>query len=129
MTRPHADIDVAVWLIDLGRINELLSQAGLHHTSQINEDGYTQYVHGTARLDLAFLTRDDHGRVYTPTESGRGDWAFGAFGDDVADLLGVRARVVSLSSLLSDKLEVRNDPSTRAKDQADVAVLRVVQDL
>ena len=35
---------------------------------------------------------------------------------------------VSLSSLLSDKSEVRSDPSTRAKDQADAAVLvRVVQ--
>jgi hypothetical protein len=123
VTRPHADIDVAVFLSDLGRIDELLSQAGWHHTPQVGEDGYTQYVHEAARLDLAFLVRDDDGIVYTPIESGRGAWPFGAFGDDVADLLGVRARVVGLSSLLSDKSEVRSDPSTRAKDQADVAVL------
>jgi len=128
LTRPHGDIDVAVWMIDLGRVDELLSHAGWNHTPQINEDGYTQYVLETTRLDLAYLARDDDGLVYTPIESGRGDWAFGAFGHDVADLLGVRAHVVSLSSLLSDKMEVRSDPSTRAKDQADVEVLvRVVQ--
>jgi hypothetical protein len=123
LTRPHADIDVAVFLSDLGRIDELLSQAGWHHTPQTGEDGYTQYVHEAARLDLAYLVRDDDGIAYTPIESGRGDWPFDAFGNDVADLLGVRARVVSLSSLLSDKSEERSDPSTRAKDRADVAVL------
>jgi hypothetical protein len=123
LTRPHADIDVAVFLSDLGRIDESLSRAGWRHAPQAGEDGYTQYVHEAARLDLAFLVRDDDGVPYTPTESGRGDWPQGSFGNDVADLLGVRARVVSLPSLLSDKSEVRSDPSTRAKDQADVAVL------
>jgi hypothetical protein len=130
LTRPHADIDVAVWMSDLGRIDESLSQAGWHHAPQTGEDGFTQYVHEEARLDLAFLVRDDDGIVYTPTESGRGEWPIGTFGNDVGDLLGVSARVVSLSSLLSDKSEVRSDPSTRAKDQADEAVLvRVVQGL
>jgi hypothetical protein len=124
VTRPHADIDVAVFLSDLGRIDVLLRQAGWHHTPQAGEDGYTQYVHEEeARLDLAFLVRGDDGVAYTPIDSGRGDWPLGSFGNDVADLLGVRARVVTLTSLLSDKSEVRSDPSTRAKDQADVAVL------
>jgi Uncharacterised nucleotidyltransferase len=127
MTRPHADIDLAVWIDDLDRIGELLDQAGWLHAPRANEDGYSQYVHEAARLDLAYLARDDDGVVYTPIRNGRGDWPLGAFGDDVASLLGVRAHVVSLSSLLSDKLEVRNDPSTRAKDRADVEVLLRVQ--
>jgi hypothetical protein len=127
VTRPHADIDIAVWIDNLDRIDELLAQAGWHHAPQANEDGYTQYVLGAARLDLAFLARDVDGVVYTPIRNGRGDWPLGAFGDDVAVLLGVRAHVVSLPSLLSDKLEVRSDPSTRAKDRADVEVLLYVQ--
>ena len=127
VTRPHADIDIAVWMDDLDRIDGLLGHAGWRHAPQANEDGYTHYVHEAARLDLAFLARGDDGVVYTPIQNGRGDWPLGAFGDDVAVLLGVRAHVVSLSSLLSDKLEVRSDPSTRAKDQADVAVLLSVQ--
>ncbi len=128
VTRPHADIDIAVWMDDLERIDELLGQAGWRHTPQADEDGYTQYVHGAARLDLAFLARGDDGVVYTPIQNGRGEWPLGAFGDDAAAVLGVRAHVVSLSSLLADKLEVRCDPSTRAKDRADVAVLRRVQE-
>ncbi|HEX4128046.1 MAG TPA: nucleotidyltransferase family protein [Acidimicrobiales bacterium] len=130
LTRPHADIDVAVWVKDLDRIDKMLGQAGWHHAPQGNEDGYTQYIHEGARLDLAFLARDDNGDVYTPIQNGRGDWRSGAFGDDVATLLGVRAHVVSCSSLLSDKQEVQTDPSTRAKDRLDVAVLiRVLQGL
>jgi hypothetical protein len=35
----------------------------------------------------------------------------------------VRARVVRLVSLIEDKSEVRSDPSTAMKDQADIAVL------
>jgi Aminoglycoside-2''-adenylyltransferase len=127
LTRPHADIDIAVWVEDLDRISELLGHSGWLHAPAADEDGYTHYVHEAARLDLAFLARDDEGVVYTPIQNGRGDWPSDAFGDDVATLLGVRARVVSLSSLLSDKLEVRSDPSTRAKDQADVAALLRVQ--
>jgi aminoglycoside-2''-adenylyltransferase len=123
VTRPHADIDVAVWMDDLERIGELLGQAGWHHAPLDNEDGYTQYAHEAARLELAFLARDVNGVVYTPIQDGRGDWPLDAFGEDVAALLGVQVHVVSLSSLLSDKLEVRSDPSTRAKDRADVEVL------
>jgi hypothetical protein len=130
VTRLHADIDMAVWMDDFDRIDELLGQADWRHAPQANEDGYTRYVHEAAQLDLAFLSRGDDGVVYTPTKNGRGDWPLGAFGDDVAVLLGVRAHVVSFSSLLSDKLEVRSDPSTRAKDRADVAeLLRVQQSL
>jgi hypothetical protein len=128
VTRSHADIDIAVWMDDLDRIDELLGQAGWRHAPQANEDGYTHYVHGAARLDLAFLARGDNGVVYTPIQNGRGDWPLGAFGDDVAALLGVQAHVVSLSSLLADKLEVRCHPSTRTKDRADVEVLRRVQE-
>jgi hypothetical protein len=130
LTRPHADIDVAVWMNDLDRIDGVLSAAGWKHTPQPGENGYTQYVDDSASLDLSFLARDENGVVYTPIENGRGDWPLDSFGDDVAALLGVRAHVVSLASLLSDKSEIRSDPSTRAKDQADVAVLiRVQQEL
>jgi hypothetical protein len=95
VTRPHADIEVAVWMSGLGRIDESLSQVGWHHAPRAGEDGYTQYVLKAVRLDLAFLVRDHDGTVYTPIESGRGHWLFGVFGNDVADLLGVSARCES----------------------------------
>jgi hypothetical protein len=131
LTRPHADLDVAVWETDLTRIDTLLRESGWRHIPEPEDDGYTQYIHESARLDLAFLARDEEGLVYTPIKDGsRGDWPFDAFGADIAALLGVSAHVVSISSLIADKSKLRPDPSTRAKDQADVeALLRVRREL
>jgi len=47
----------------------------------------------------------------------------GAFGDDVAELRGMRARVISLPALRADNSEVRDDPRVAAKDPADTATL------
>jgi len=123
VTRRHADIDIAVWAADLSRIEDLLGHAGWHRTRHTDEDGYAEFAHGTDALDLAFLARDDDGLVYTPLEDGRGEWPVGTFGDDVATLHGVQARVVRAASLLEDNSQHRDDPSTRAKDEADVAAL------
>jgi hypothetical protein len=127
LSRSHGDIDIAVWITDLDQIHGLLRRAGWLHMPQPDEDGYTQYVSEGIQLDLAFLARDDNAVVYTPTADGRGEWPVDAFGDDVATLSGVRARVISFSALLADKTALRPDPSTRAKDQADVVVLNRIQ--
>ncbi|HEY3843555.1 MAG TPA: hypothetical protein VGL48_09930 [Acidimicrobiales bacterium] len=123
ITRPHTDIDVAVWRTDLARIGELLEQQGWSCVRQSDEDGYVQYRRGSIDIDVAFLAQDENGTVYTPLDEGRGDWPVGAFGQAEKELLGVRARVVGLSSLVADKSEVHPDPSAARKDQADIAVL------
>ena len=92
VTRPHDDLDLAVWHEDRDRIQALLSADGWKHAGEQGEDGYTGYVRGTVRLELAFLARDEDGRVYTPLKEGRGDWRDGAFGNDIAELRGVRSR-------------------------------------
>jgi hypothetical protein len=61
------------------------------------------------RLEVAFL---DHG-----------DWPPNSFEDDVTEVAGVRASVVSLSSLRADKAVVRDDESVAAKDRADSVTL------
>jgi hypothetical protein len=124
ITRPHADLDLAVWTVDVERVTALLGEAGWRRTPSPDEDGYAQFAQASMRIDLAFLARDDDGTVYTPLEDGRGDWPAGAFGEDVATLDGVQARVVSVASLLADKSEPRDDPMTLAKDRADVEILR-----
>jgi hypothetical protein len=50
-------------------------------------------------------------------------WADGAFGADVAELRGVRARIIALDSLRVEKSEPRNDPAATAKDRADLSAL------
>lgn len=123
VTRAHGDLDVAVWSDDRGRLDALLKRQAWAHTPEASEDGYTCYKLGAVRLEVAFLARDDRGCVYTPLREGRGDWPDETFGDDVAELLGVQARLVRRGALIADKSGDRTDPATTAKDRADVQTL------
>ena len=123
ITRPHADLDVAVWATDRGRIATLLTSGGWTHAPEPGEDGSTGYERGGVRLELAFLAESEMGEIYTPLLEGRGAWPEGAFGEDIAELEGVRARVISLDALKSDKSEIREDPVVAEKDRADLATL------
>ena len=123
VTRSHNDLDLAVWVEDLDRIATLLAADGWNHSPEEDEDGYTGYELGAVRLELAFLARDDGGHVYTPLHEGQAPWPGGAFQTDVAELQGVRARIVSLPALKADKSEAHDDPAVAAKDRADLATL------
>jgi hypothetical protein len=50
----------------------------------------------------------------------QGAWPDEAFGNDIAELGGVRARVISLRALKADKAEVREDSIVASKDRADL---------
>jgi hypothetical protein len=128
VTRRHADVDLAVWAVDLDRIRALLEARGWAHAPEPGEDGYTGYERGGTRLELAFLAREDEGTVSTPLADGHGTWPIGSFGADRAEVEGVVARVVGLASLIEDKSGPRGDPAVAAKDRGDVAVLRYLLD-
>ena len=123
VTRAHHDLDLAVWLNDYPRIAALLEAEEWEHAPEAGEDGYTAYERGNVRLELALLARDEDGAVWTPLRDGRAAWPDQAFGGDIAELLGVRARVMSLRALIVDKSEARDDPAVAAKDRADVEML------
>jgi len=123
VTRAHGDLDIAVWYDDRDRLAELLERQGWVHSPRPGEDGYTSYERGVVGLEVAFLARDDQGLVYTPLRDGRGEWPNETFGDDVLELMGVQARVIGLSALVADKSIVREDPTTAAKDRADLLSL------
>ncbi|HEY3105961.1 MAG TPA: hypothetical protein VGJ49_04100, partial [Gaiellaceae bacterium] len=120
----HDDLDIAVWEEDLGHVSSALERDGWTHTPEEGEDGYTAFEREGVHLDVAFLARDEQGEVFTPLRSGgRGEWSEGAFGDDVKELYGVRARVIALGALKTDKSAARSDPAVAAKDAADVATM------
>ena len=123
VSRTHDDLDLAVWAEDHHRIARLLVADGWTHAPDDGEDGYTGYERGGVRLELAFLERGEGGDIYTPLEDGRGSWPDDAFGDDVAELEGVRARVIGVGALRADKSEAHEDPRVAAKDRADLAAL------
>lgn len=87
----------------------------------------TSYERGAVRLELAFLARGENGQVYTPLREGRGAWPDEAFENDVAELLGGRARTISLRALKADKAEIRDGSIVAAKDSADSATLSRLQ--
>jgi len=123
VTRPHDNVDIAVWLKDHDRIAALLTADGWKHAPEEGEDGYTGYARGPVRLELAFLARDEKGQVYTPLREGRGAWPDRSFEDDALELRGVRANVISLRALKADKSETRDDARVVAKDRADLTTL------
>lgn len=116
-TRPHDDIDVAVWLSDVPRIREALFGKGWTHAPEAEEDGGTGFEHGDVRLELTYLERDPDGRTVIPLSSGPVLWELGP--GDVCELQGVRARVIALSTLTEGKSFPRDDADDNAKDRAD----------
>jgi hypothetical protein len=122
ITRPHDDVDVAVWLADRERIATLLEAGGWAHAPEPDEDGGTGYERAGVRLELTFLVRADGG-VFLPLRNGRVPWPADMWGDEIAEFGDVTARVVPLSGLRRGKAGVRDDDADAAKDRADFATL------
>jgi hypothetical protein len=123
ITRPHDDVDMAVWQDDIPRISQQLEAEGWRHTPSDEDDGGTAFERSGVRLELTFLVRDPGARIVTPLRDAPAVWPEETFANDARDLHGVRARVVALGTLASWKSSPRSDPDDAAKDAADSAVL------
>jgi hypothetical protein len=123
ITRPHDDIDIAVWLDDHDRIAGLLGAEGWKHAPEPDEDGGTGYERDAVRLELTFLVPSDGGEVYIPLRAGGVLWSDEPLGSDLAELSGVPARVLGVAALKRGKSHSREDPVEAAKDRADFATL------
>jgi hypothetical protein len=123
ITRVHDDIDVAVWLDDRDRVARLLKGEGWKYAPEPDEDGGAGYERDGVRLELTFLVPVGGGEVYIPLRAGRVLWSDEPLSDDIAELFGVRARVLGLAELKRGKSRPRVDPAEAAKDRADFATL------
>lgn len=123
ITRPHDDVDVAVWLDDVPRIADLLRAVGWGRARVEGEDGGTAYERGPVRLELTHLVRNGDGRIVTPLRDGEAAWPDGTFASDVRELGGVRTYLVALDALVGSKSWRRGDPEDEAKDRADLRSL------
>jgi dihydrofolate reductase len=123
VTRPHDDIDIAVWRDDLPRIVRLLERDGWDHVPYPDEDGGTGYECAGVRLELTYLVRKDDGEIVIPMRDFEATWPDGTFGDDVRELRDVRARLIGRAALARGKSFPRDDPEDAAKDRADSEIL------
>jgi aminoglycoside-2''-adenylyltransferase len=104
VTRPHGDVDFAVWLKDRPRIEEVLFAEGWTHTPDPDEDGGTGYRVGPVLLELTFLVRDELGDPCIDLKAGPARWPE-RLGDDVRELEGVRARLLPREAIGDDRAE------------------------
>jgi hypothetical protein len=124
VTRPHDDVDLAVWAEDAERVAELLRASGWSHAPEPDEDGGTGYERDGVRVELTFLVRDGAGaRTCIRLRAGTFPFAGGAFGTEVLELDGIRCRVVDRGALVAMKSGGRGGPDDDAKDASDVAAL------
>jgi len=123
VTRDHEDIDLAVWLDDAGAVESLLRAHAWQHKPHPGEDGGTGYERGPVRLELTYLTCDETLRVFVPLREHSVLWSEDPLGNEVRELLSVRARVLPLALLRSDKSLPRPEPDDAAKDRADFEAL------
>ena len=121
--RVRSRSNIAVRLDDYDRIAGLLSAEGWKHAPEADEDGGTGYERDAVRLELTFLVPGDEGEVYIPLRAGRALWSDEPMSTDLAELSGVRARVLGLAELKRGKSRSRDDPAEAVKDRADFATL------
>jgi hypothetical protein len=123
ITRPHDDVDLAVWHDAAAAAAALLEAHGWQHAPEPDEDGGTGYERGPVRVEITYLKRDDSGRIVIPLRDRDAVWSEGPLGNEVRELLGVRVRVAALSLLKAGKSSPRDDPGDAAKDRADYEAL------
>ena len=128
ITRPHSDVDLAIWLADMPRIDGVLRDAGWAHAPDPEEDGGTGYERDGVRLELTHLVRAEDGRVVTPLREAEAAWPEGAFGAEERELHGVHVPLLDLAALTNGKSSPRDDPDEGATDRADYDVLTGLAD-
>jgi CubicO group peptidase (beta-lactamase class C family) len=128
VTREHEDVDLAVWRRDGATVASLLGAAGWRHAPEPGEDGGTGYERGTVRVEVTYVESDGD-VVVVPLSDRHAVLSDTPLGDEERELLGVRARVLSLAVLRAGKSRPRDDPSDAAKDRADAEALALPTEL
>ena len=79
LTRPHGDLDLAIWRHDLPRVTQLLRNEGWTPEPEGAQDGSAAFTRGAVSLELAVLHRDDaDSEPYTPLpDAQRAAWPQG----------------------------------------------------
>lgn len=112
-----------MWARDAEALGSVLRDEGWRHEPERGEDGGTGYTRGGVRVELTFLVRDDAGRILVPLREQNVLWSEKPFGNEMRELRGVRARVITLPALRTGKASPRDDPDDAAKDRADFNAL------
>jgi hypothetical protein len=123
VSRPHDDVDIAVWSQDVPRIVERLRSDGWTQAPS-GEQGGTGYERKGVRLELTYLVKGHDGSARISLGDEHVPWFEESLSDEVRELHGVRARLITLRALRDGKSSPREDPDDAIKDRADYLRLR-----
>jgi Aminoglycoside-2''-adenylyltransferase len=129
ITRDHGDIEFWVARTDGERSRAILVAAGATALTTQPPEEACEFTWDGIDFSTAYFDRQPDG---TFTTMGRqSDWVFpaGSFSDELGVLDGIEVPAMSVAGMLAMKEQfptLRNGKPWRAKDQADIEVLRVL---
>ena len=123
VTRPHDDVDLAVWRDDYAEIRRLLELEGWRYEPVDDEAIGAGFRSGTVLLELTFVVADAGGQIFIPFPGEPGLWSPEPFGEERRELGGVTCRIVPRPFLLAGKAVPREDEPDAVKDRADYVAL------
>ncbi len=126
VSRPHGDIEFAVWERDRERLKEVLCEHDYHLVDDRVEDVISSKQ--GQLVEFYFIRRNETGEVVTPGKWEGWPWPESAFSGETGRLGDVRCPVVSAEAQLRSKEEYLSQTGVppRPKDVEDMRRLRDV---
>lgn len=127
VTRPHRDIEFAIWAKDAMQVRDILAPLGYRLDPAHTSIEMTLFWKREQIVEFYNHIVNDAGHVVIAGKWSDWAWADGAFDAPPATLHGVTCPVVSAASILATKEGYATQPNggpLRGKDIADIAHLR-----
>jgi hypothetical protein len=131
VTRPHSDVEFAVWRSDFPAVRSLLKRRGYVEQEVDFPQEADNFSKSGQLVRLIFIERNETGEVVTPGRWNDWPWPDGSFGGARGRLGDVELPVVSVQGQLDTKENYHRHPAgrpLREKDRGDLQHLRRLAD-
>ena len=128
VTRTHEDIDFLVWRRDESRVHDVLVEAGWQHAPTPEDLLGTRYARDGFELELTFVVPGPEGGAVVPMPGRPIVLSEGTLEHARRELGRASVRVLPLAMMVAGKAMPRSDDAGGAKDRADLAALRDVEE-
>lgn len=131
VTRPHTDIEFAVWRSDFPAVRSLLERQGYIEQEVASPEEAANLHKNGELVRLIFIERNERRELITPGRWSDWPWPDGSFGGARGRLGDIELPVVSIEGQLDTKENYHRHPAgepLREKDRADLEHLRRLVD-
>ncbi len=131
VTRPHSDVEFAVWRSDFSSVRSLLERRGYTEQAGDSSPEAVNLRKSGQVVRFIFIERNQRGEVITPGPWSDWPWPEGSFGGVRGRLGSIELPVVSIQGQIDTKENYHRHPAggpLRPKDRADLEHLRRLAD-